>query len=94
MGRSGFSEKCLSITSGSVFEVFVIVTPFLAASSVTKKMLVEFRKHKFEFSDKSVTFSAGIAEYVKGTTRTDFFEKSDKILYKAKKEGKNRVLTE
>ena len=35
-GRSGFSEKCLSITSGSVSEVFVITTPLFAASSVTK----------------------------------------------------------
>lgn len=33
---SGFSAKCFSITSGSVFEVFVILTPSFAAFAVTK----------------------------------------------------------
>ena len=61
------------------------------ARSILEKILVDFSNYKFEFTDKSITFSAGIAEYTKELTQDDFFEKADKTLYKAKREGKNRI---
>lgn len=61
--------------------------------TILENILHEFRNHTFDFTDKSITFSAGIAKYSADLTRNCFFEKADKTLYKAKNEGKNRVLT-
>jgi len=60
--------------------------------STIKKILDEFSAHKFDFTDKKITFSAGISKYEVGVTGDEFFELADKTLYKAKKEGKNRIL--
>ncbi|MNW70087.1 putative diguanylate cyclase YcdT [compost metagenome] len=44
--------------------------------------------------DRSVTISAGIAEYPKhSTTSTELFHLADNALYQAKEEGRNRTVT-
>ena len=60
--------------------------------AVAESILDGFRKHKFKFTDKTITFSVGIAEFAEGMTSAELFEKADKTLYKAKREGKNRVV--
>ena len=40
----------------------------------------------------SVTISVGIAEYGKMATLEDLIESADKCLYKAKQQGRNRVI--
>ena len=62
------------------------------AKAILEKILEDFSSYKFEFTNKPLTFSAGLAVYTKELTQDDFFEKADKTLYKAKREGKNRVL--
>lgn len=79
---------------GEEFAILFFGKDKIEAQDISKRILSEFRKHKFEFTDKSVSFSVGIAEYSGEITRTEFFEKADELLYQAKKEGKNRVLTE
>lgn len=62
------------------------------AQQITQNILAQFRSHTFPFTDKTITFSAGVAQYTAGTSRDAFFEQADKTLYKAKHEGKNQVL--
>jgi diguanylate cyclase len=40
----------------------------------------------------SVTISLGIAAYRKGESKEDFFERCDRALYRAKRQGRNRVI--
>jgi len=42
-------------------------------------------------SRSNVTLSIGITKFVSGMSRYDFVSKTDRALYQAKKEGKNRV---
>lgn len=62
------------------------------SQAALEKILADFRGHTFVFTSQPITFSAGIAEYAAGMTKDEFFEKADKTLYRAKGEGKNRVL--
>lgn len=61
--------------------------------SITENVLAEFSSYNFPFTDASVTFSGGIACFEPGMTRDKFFEAADQTLYRAKREGKNRILT-
>ena len=81
--RYGGEEFAAIFTGKAVGEV----------SKIMENMLDEFRKHTFEFTDKSITFSAGLAQYSAGVSSDDFFEKADQTLYKAKRTGKNRIMT-
>ena len=41
---------------------------------------------------KPVTLSGGLSGYIKGISYSDFLEAADKNLYRAKREGRNRVI--
>ena len=41
--------------------------------------------------NQAVTCSFGVVEYVQGSTKEELFNKVDKAMYKAKKNGRNRV---
>ena len=60
--------------------------------TVMESMLIYFRAHCFSFTDKPVTFSAGISQYVPGMMGKALFEAADHTLYAAKKAGKNCIL--
>ena len=56
-------------------------------------ILEKFRKHRFEWTTEPITFSCGISEYASGLmTDKELFSITDKILYRAKENGKNRCL--
>ena len=78
---------------GEEFAVLFLDKNMHEAFTVLQKILNEFRKHKFMFSNKPITFSAGISEYNDTITSSELFEMTDKTLYQAKREGKNRILT-
>lgn len=80
--RYGGEEFAILFLKKSTKEVFEIL----------ENILKEFRTHNFNFTNRPITFSGGIAEYSAEMTRDEFFEKADKTLYKAKQEGKNRIL--
>ena len=80
--RYGGEEFAIIFEQKSIDEVWAIMT-----------VLLDYvRRHRFNFSNSSITFSAGISEYSKGISSDYFFEKTDKALYTAKKEGKNRIV--
>lgn len=62
------------------------------ACDVMQAILSTFRSHTFSFTARKITFSSGVAEYKCGLTKSEFFEQADQTLYRAKHEGKNRVL--
>ncbi len=79
-------------------EEFVIIlpdTPKDKAHILAIKIRKEIENYKFKFQnfDIKVTISMGVASYPQDAlTRRALIEKADKALYKAKQEGRNRVV--
>ena len=59
--------------------------------AITEKILADVSSYDFPFTNKKITFSAGVAQHRSGT-RDELFESADQTLYVAKKSGKNRVI--
>lgn len=78
---------------GEEFAVLFFGKNATQAKKIAENILEEFRNHTFPFTDRPITFSAGLAEYTPGLTGEGFFEQADKTLYQAKRSGKNRILT-
>ncbi len=62
------------------------------AVAILKKIHEQFGKQSFPGVNRKITFSAGIAKYERGMTDQMFFEKADQALYRAKDEGRNRII--
>lgn len=61
--------------------------------SIISNILNHFGNMKFSFTEENVTFSCGLCEYRDSLTYQEFFNLADDAMYRAKKTGKNRVLT-
>ena len=62
---------------------------------VMEKIRKSMAKAAFDFLDQDrVTISCGIAEYHHGMKASDWIRSADELLYQAKHEGKNRVISE
>lgn len=77
-------------------EEFLIIAPIKTAGEeknvferIRKK--VEEHKIKLESGEISMTVSIGVVLYEKGATPDSMIAKADKLLYEAKKKGRNRV---
>lgn len=58
-------------------------------------VLDEFGSHTFEWCDSHITFSCGVCKhYDIRVNSEELFKQADKYLYKAKRDGKNRVVSE
>jgi diguanylate cyclase (GGDEF)-like protein len=79
-------------------EEFIIIMPETdkeKAHARAVKIRKETEKYNFKFNDNYIkcTISMGVASYpADSTTRRALIEKADKALYKAKEEGRNRVV--
>jgi diguanylate cyclase (GGDEF)-like protein len=78
---------------GEEFAMIFVGRSGSEATGVLQSALEEFVSRKYPFTDRAVTFSAGVAEYTSGVTSETFFEQADQTLYSAKRQGKNRVIT-
>ena len=82
---------------GEEFVVLLPETPLDAGVSVAEKIRKAVEEHYFPFvgsqGGQKVTVSIGVASYpdVHVTSDQDLIESSDKALYSAKKDGRNRV---
>lgn len=76
-------------------EEFAVVFTEKTIEQVKAKMqiaLKQFSHHRFDFTDKNLTFSCGIALYDGKETGNELFVRADKCLYIAKKNGKNQIM--
>ncbi len=62
------------------------------AMKILKKLHASFAAQSYVGIDRVITFSAGIATYESGMKDRKFFEKADQALYRAKNEGRNRIV--
>lgn len=89
------SNKCFVARYGG--EEFAMIMEMNQSDAITKAQKVRklFEEQKIPTEDGTVnsfTVSVGVAEYVTDfKTSSQFFEKADEALYKAKAGGKNRV---
>ncbi|MDK8465593.1 GGDEF domain-containing protein [Marinobacter sp. SS13-12] len=79
---------------GEEFVVLMPETPPDIASSVLDGMRKHIAALPFHFRGDpvSVTFSAGLAEFVEGDDEDDVFDRADKALYLAKDSGRDKVV--
>lgn len=80
-------------------EEFLIVLPRTGIEAATRvadnlRKRVEQQQFVFETVKISITLSAGVATYLSGESRESFFARIDALLYRAKREGRNRVCDE
>ena len=77
-------------------EEFVLVMPFTKREDACRRMeALRKRISSSRFCEEKnlhVTVSIGVAEYKESMTINDFINEADKKLYKAKNEGRNRVV--
>ncbi|MFB6347812.1 MAG: diguanylate cyclase [bacterium] len=80
-------------------EEFIIATPEIAsegAQEVAERIRTQLAESRFqddEGTEFKVTCSIGLAEYDDEETVNELIEKADDALYKAKKNGRNRIET-
>lgn len=88
-----------NIKNGDVFarwggEEFVILTPSTeinGAYNLAENLRKLVQSYVFNYVGNNLTVSFGIAQLSKDDTKKTLFEKADKALYEAKKNGRNRT---
>ncbi len=88
-----------NIKNGDIFarwggEEFVILTPQTnsnAARTLSENLRKTVQSHPFSYVEEPLTLSFGIAQMEDEDTKKSLFEKADRALYEAKKQGRNRV---
>jgi len=78
-------------------EEFILILPNCPLEQGTKlaeriRKAIESTKFTYKETRIWVTISMGITEYIKGQDLTQFFDRADQALYRAKKSGRNRVV--
>jgi len=94
-----FQAKCRNIYvvaryGGEEFIVMLIGANAKAAVSVAENIRQASEEKKFRFRDEmyNATLSVGVAEFSNERMKEELIEKADKALYRAKGEGKNKVV--
>ncbi|MEA3316010.1 MAG: sensor domain-containing diguanylate cyclase [Campylobacterota bacterium] len=75
-------------------EEFVVLLPnnnIKEAGKLAEKLRILIEEDSFSIVGK-LTISLGVASYHNNDSKTDFFERADKSLYKAKTSGRNKVM--
>lgn len=78
-------------------EEFLIVFPDInieEAIEIGNKLLEEVNKHKFMYEDNPipVSFTGGLTSFEENKTFREMYSEVDKMLYKGKEQGRNRIL--
>lgn len=81
----------LARVGGEEFVILASKTTKEAAFVLGEKIRKNVEKAKLS-SHQKITVSIGIAEYIAGVDTTEMMGRSDQALYKAKEEGRNRVV--
>jgi len=83
----------LARIGGEEFLLVLVDTTFSKAIELAERLRQIVENLKVNLGDNvvNVTASFGVAVYKKGIDRALLFEKADEMLYKAKREGRNRI---
>ncbi len=76
---------------GEEFAIILRQKTLAESGHLTEKILADFRNTKFKFTDESISFSGGVAQYCTGMTKEEIFELADDSMYFAKNNGKNQI---
>lgn len=76
---------------GEEFIVLYPMSPKKNSIILADRLRKKIEEYSFKEIIENVTCSFGVVEYEKGDTIEIILERADKLLYKAKKNGKNRV---
>ena len=97
---AGLLKKALRKTDilgrygGEEFLAVLPRTPLEKAGAVAERIRRAVEGESKEASGVSVTISLGVALYAHGDTAASLIDKGDDCLYRAKREGRNRVVVE
>lgn len=80
---------------GEEFAVIFKNCGLKTSAALMNEVLTEFGNHHFEWCSERITFSCGVCKhYDIRINAEELFKQADKYLYKAKKNGKNQVVSE
>ncbi len=63
-------------------------------TKILETILKEFSGTKYNFTNNKITFSAGVSKYTETASRETFFSFVDRLMYSAKKNGRNQIKAE
>lgn len=78
---------------GEEFLILLPQTNLNGAVSVATKIKIAINEHIFTNNSLTITGSFGVAQLFDEDDETTFISRSDKLLYEAKKSGKNKVIS-
>lgn len=88
-------EQIVCRYGGEEFSVIFTDKSLKESVSIMQEVLDVFSNHEFEWCDRKITFSCGVCKhYDIRVNAEELFRQADKYLYKAKNEGKNRIVSE
>ena len=79
---------------GEEFAVIFTGKTLEESQQLLQKMHTAFSEVKYDFTDETITFSAGVTGYCSGESDEAFLNRADALLYEAKENGRNRIVAD
>lgn len=84
-------QDCACRYGGEEFAIVFTDKNILQVKEKIQEALKQFSRSRFDFTEKSLTFSCGIAQFDGNETGNELFVRTDEKLYISKKNGKNQI---
>ena len=96
LSESTQKKDCVARWGGEEFLILLPETSLRQATITAERLRVTIADKDFSYNEISlkITFSAGIAEYQQGLRVDDLINTADRLLYRAKRGGKNMVIAD
>jgi diguanylate cyclase len=96
LGRNKRAEDFLARIGGEEFVLLLPMTPLEGAVVVAEKLraVIEAAAFRHHGEPVDVTISSGLTEFRAGDTPTTVYERADRAMYLAKRQGRNRCIAD